>query len=255
MTKTTKYATATLILLVVAALSVGIGSAMRAPVGGIPLATITDNLLINPGFEDAFTERDAGEVKVAEGWEPWWLPGTRPEYKDASPYANRIHSGDHAQQFFTTYATHTAGIYQRVNVPVGSTLTFSAYVHAWSQFRSGAQGRYRMKIGLDPYGGVDPESSDIVWSDGGNAIQPYDGYTKLSIETLARSDRTTVFIWGQAEWAVKDNNGYVDDTALVAVSPEPPPTPPPAGLTEAEVAAIARREVIAVLREMVEGLE
>lgn len=246
MTKTTKYTSAVVVLLVVAALGIGVGSAMRAPPGGTPLTAIGDNLLLNPGFEGTFTERGAGEVKVAAGWEPWWLPGVRPEYKDAAPYSDRIHSGDHAQQFFTTYATHTAGIYQRVDVPVGSTLTFSAYIHAWSQFRNGSQGRYRMKIGVDPYGGIDPESPDIVWSDGGNAVQPYQGYTKLSVETLARSDRATVFVWGQAEWATQHNNAYMDSASLTATTPEPLPTPTPLPSGEIDydqIRAIIREEL------------
>ena len=31
----------------------------------------TINLLLNPGFEDGFSERGAGEVTVANGWFPW----------------------------------------------------------------------------------------------------------------------------------------------------------------------------------------
>jgi len=30
------------------------------------------NVLRNPGFEEGFSERGAGEVTVANGWEPFW---------------------------------------------------------------------------------------------------------------------------------------------------------------------------------------
>jgi len=31
--------------------------------------------LLNPGFEDGYSERGAGEVSVANGWHPFWQAG------------------------------------------------------------------------------------------------------------------------------------------------------------------------------------
>jgi hypothetical protein len=195
--------------------------------------------LKNAGFEGAWREVDGvHEVKVADDWHPWWhRSDVRPEYKIATKDvdANRIHGGRAAQQWFTTHATHTGGIYQQVqDVPIGNALVFTAWVQAFSRdddedWRT-SNGRYRMRVGLDPYGGTDPEASDVVWSD---VVQPYDAWTQVQVNTTARSDRCTVFLWGQAEWPVKHNNGYVDDCQLVYLAPEalppepPPPEPPP----------------------------
>jgi len=206
-------------------------------------------MLINGDFEGAFTERGAGEVKVAEGWVPWWHASMRPEYKraDHNVDATRIHGGYAAQQWFNSFAKHTAGIYQRVSgLAAGVDLTLSAWVQAFSRNDDAnwreSNGRYRMRIGIDPYGGADPESKDIVWCE---AVQPYDAYQRLEVTTKARSDRATVFVWGQAEWSVKHNNAYVDDVVLTVGEGAPPPVPPgePGDYpTRAEVHSIAMNE-------------
>lgn len=232
------------------------------------VATLAGDLaLLNPGFEGAFREVDGiTELKVASGWEPWWDPkATRPEYKRADLVVDprRVHSGSAAQQWFNNYATHTAGIYQRViGVPVGKTLVFETWVQAFSSGQDDfthSNGRYRMRIGIDPYGGLDPESPDVVWSNGGNAVEPYDAYQLLHVEALARSDRATVFVWGQAEWPLKHNDAYCDDTRLYVLddgsTPSPSPSPVPGGLTEEQVRDIVRQELAKAIRAWLATLE
>jgi len=221
--------------------------------------------LLNSGFEDGFSAYDdIAELKVADGWIPWWdEDARRPEFKAATLDIDprRVRSGNSAQQWFTLYDTHTAGIYQRVSgIPVGKTLVFEAWVQAFSSNADDfdqSNGRYRMRIGIDPYGGIDPESPDVVWSNDGSAIQPYDSYFYLQVETPARSDRVTVFVWGQAEWALKHNDAYVDDTRLYAVDGDgdPPSTPVPGGLTEEQIRAIVREELAAALRALADTLD
>lgn len=211
--------------------------------------------LLNGGFEGAFTERGAGELKVAESWTPWWhTTDTRPEYKPATLNvdATRVHSGQTAQQWFNTYAHHTAGIYQRVTgLASGCTLTLSAWVQAFTRNDDAdwrhSTGRYRMRIGIDPYGGTDPESTDIVWSE---TVQPYDAYQRLEVTTQAMSDRATAFVWGQAEWRFKHNNAYVDDVALSATEAEPTePGDPGDYVTASQAANIALTVAAGVLAD------
>ena len=128
--------------------------------------------------------------------------------------------------------------------------TFSSNEDDFSQ----SAGKYRMRIGIDPYGGLDPESPDVVWSNGGHAIEPYDEYQFLSVETVARSDRVTVFIWGQAEWALKHNNAYVDDVRLVAIG-DGTTLPPATGLTEEQVRQIVRDEMAKSVRAWADSLD
>jgi len=193
----------------------------------------TNNLLVNGGAElGGYYQDGVPQLFVAKYWRAWWHEtDTRPEYKIAE-YAidrHRIHSGTKAHQWFNNYATHTAGIWQRVDgLSVGRQLTLNGWVQAWSASHDNprvSDGKYRLRVGIDPYGGTDPESLDIVWSE---TVQPYDQYFELTVSTIARSDRATVFVWGQAEWPMKHNNAYVDDLSLVQEGePEPTPTPNP----------------------------
>jgi hypothetical protein len=191
--------------------------------------------ILNNGFEGGWREVDGiGELKVAGNWYPWWhASDTRPEYKIATvevdPY--RIHSGVQAQQWFNTYDTHTAGIYQQIlDLEVGRAVLLTAFVQAFTRnddtnWRE-STGRYRMRIGIDPYGGTNPESGDVLWS---GTVQPYDAYVPLAVEDVTRSDRCTIFVWGQAEWAFKHNNAYVDQVELWYTDDKVPPVEPPPG--------------------------
>jgi uncharacterized repeat protein (TIGR01451 family) len=198
------------------------------------------NLLVNPGFEDGFSERldpyapwegIRGELTVANGWELWYdnVPGQdgynfRPEYKpeDAHLYGGqRVRSGRFAQKFFTTYSTHTAGFYQRVPVPEGSEVTFSIWVQVWSSHHddpneSREPGNYRTYVGIDPFGDTDWQSEDIVWSE---PVLIYDEWVDLSITAVAQADHVTVFTKGAPEWRVKHNDSYWDDARLVTDLP------------------------------------
>jgi hypothetical protein len=219
----------------------------------------------NAGFEDGWREvNGVGELKVADHWFPWWHQSdARPEFKIASTSvdANRVRSGSAAQQWFNTYATHTGGVYQQVaDVPVGKRLILTAFVQAFTRNDDAdwrkSTGRYRMRIGLDPYGGTNPESQDVVWSE---VIQPYDDWFPLSVESASHADRCTIFVWGQAEWAFKHNNAYVDDCQLVYEDdkdqPEPPPPQPDDLKTATRAIATFARKVARAANELANRMD
>ena len=200
------------------------------------------NLLMNPGFEEGFSQRGAGEVEVANGWVPWWVQGTpdqtevgylrRPEYKPetARLYGyRRVHGGDYAQKYFTTYSTHVAGIYQQVSVRQGYRVTFSIWVQVWSSSGDNPDaikddGDYKVSIGIDPTGGVDGSSPNEDWS---APAKEYNHWMQLQVTAVARSATVTVFIRGAPLYRVKHNDSYWDDASVVASAPPlPPPTPP-----------------------------
>ena len=157
-------------LLLLALLTVGLLPAW-ADCPGTPLR--------NAGFEEGFSTRGAGEVEVANGWTPFWQDGPfadeglnrRPEFKaeDASRFGRRrVREGNWAQKWGNSYATHHAGIYQQVNVPAGSTVTLRAWAQAWSSSEDDPSvstgGKYTLSVGIDPTGGTDWTSPNIVWS-------------------------------------------------------------------------------------------
>ncbi|MFZ5918140.1 MAG: SdrD B-like domain-containing protein [Chloroflexota bacterium] len=198
----------------------------------------TVNLLLNPGFEDGFTERGAGEVVVANGWFPWWVQGTpdqtdvgylrRPEYKPevAALYGyRRVHGGEYGQKYFNTYSTHVAGIYQSVTVPQGYRVVFTIWAQVWSSSGNNPDeivdhGDYKVSIGIDPSGGGDGSSTRVVWSE---PVRVYNQWVQLEVSAVAQASTVTVFTRGAPVYRVKHNDSYWDDASLVAYAPPPPP--------------------------------
>lgn len=197
-----------------------------------PITYPAGNLLFNPRFEQVFSERDAPEVVVADGWQPWWQDGPgqaegfyrRPEYQPEDIYRHgprRIHDGAYAQKLFTTYATHNAGLMQQVNVMPGGRCTFCIWVQVWSSQYFDPEsvtepGNYRVWVGIDPYGGTDWRSPNIIWSP---PHMEYNTWMLLCVSAIARRDVVTVFTRGEPEFRVKHNDSYWDDASLVETAP------------------------------------
>ncbi len=219
------------------------------------------NLLANPGFESPYGKQccqpvpayppntPIDEVQVAAGWFGWWrdpsypdYPPTcgdsqagcvafhRPEWREASPFSNRIHSGGNAQKYFTFWSVHEAGMFQPVGgIRPGDRLQFTVYMHAWStstnDLVSSGQHTMALKVGIDPWGGTNPFSANIVWSAPSDA---YDFFAPFSVEAVAKSSQVTVFTYSRPVWPLQHNDVYVDDASLsVVAAPAPPPPPPP----------------------------
>lgn len=202
----------------------------------------TVNLLLNPSFEDGFSQRGAGEVEVANGWFPWWLQGTpdqtdvgylrRPEFKPELGRLfgyRRIHDGDFAQKYFTTYSTHVSGIYQQVSVHQGYRVVFSIWVQVWSSSGDNPDdivddGDYKVSIGIDPTGGVDGSSPNVIWSP---QVKEYNQWVQLQVMAVAQSSTVTVFTRGAPLYRVKHNDSYWDEASVIASAPPTPPPVPP----------------------------
>jgi len=228
------------------------------PVVRSPKHLLTDpagNLLVNADFESNYRrcpdpyDPGAGpkdELLLPEGWYPWYdkvpvcppeEPGCtlewynqRPEWKrwdeNTRPGPLRARSRPASQMMFNWSKTHTAGFYQQVSVPPQSWVTFSIWVQVWSNrisdpWESTLPGEYIVSAGIDPTGGTDWQSEDIVWSD---PVIHYDEFIQLDLTTQAISDTVTVFTRGAPKWAVRHNDSYWDDACLV-VSGRPTPSP------------------------------
>ena len=221
-------------LLVTLLILVPLGASAAPPAQG-------GNLLKNAGFEEGFSERGAGEVTIANGWEAWWIQGAedqsskgylvRPEYKPEDAWIftmRRVHSGRFSQKYFSTFSTHIAGIYQQVAVTRGSKVTFSIWAQVWSSTEVDADrcdgfGNYAVSAGIDPHGGNDGNSGNIVWTD---LVMSCNEWVHLSVSTVAQTDRVTVFTRGAPDFRVRFNDSYWDEAVLTAVAPTPTPRPP-----------------------------
>jgi hypothetical protein len=223
------------------------------------------NLLQDGGFEWAAPwpgQDGQGTVQIAQPWRAWWVgrPPTSvpkpyncadakdygcywavPEFKDVQKlaYAYRVHGGLQSQTYFTYGRMHWAGLMQKVgNIQPDTRLRFSVYLEAWMCYEwldcdygkvSDKPSDMHLKIGIDPTGGEDPFSPNIVWSPEQRA---WDQWVQFQVEAVARSDTVTVFTHSRADWdwARKNNDVYIDDASLVAlgVAPTVQPTKPAA---------------------------
>ena len=228
------------------------------------------NLLVNADFETSpFGMQDGiAEVMVAPNWRAWWVdvapsyvqkPSNcdeskkpecywmRPQFQEinASAYPNRVHSGFRAQKYYSQARMHEGGLYQRVTgITTGTTLRFSIFMQAWQCANIDACGKggirsdqpyaMHLKVGIDPYGGTDPFSSNVVWSPEREA---FDQWVEFAVQAKAQGDAVTVFTHSRAEfdWARQSNDVYVDDASL---SVGPAGTPAPAVVTPVTQPAI-----------------
>jgi LysM repeat protein len=231
-------------LALVVSFASGAGSVAAAPAADGP------NLLQNPGFEAPFNKQCCrtdlpadkpptviDEVQVAQGWSAWWLePGQdaahpttgspawhRPEWRSANCHfpicAPRVHSGDDAQHYFTFFSVHDAGVYQQVSgITPGDQLQFSIYMQAWSTNENIGPSQLTqnmgMRIGIDPFGGTDAFSPNVIWT---TPSDSFDAWALYTVQAAAQASTVTVFTRSTPYWGVQHNDMYVDDASLVVV--------------------------------------
>ncbi len=187
-----------------------------------------ENLLTNPGFEEPFVAQGGSPVRmVAQGWTPWHLPRTddMPDYANRQPvYAlatddePRIWEGEMAQLMYNnTWYTHIGGVYQVVeNITPGTELRFQVYVYVWSSAfsdreKSEDDGQVIVQVGIDPMGGTDPTSNNIVWSPG---LPQYDAYRPYSVIATAANDTVSVWVRSTVGKPVEYSYIYLDAATL-----------------------------------------
>jgi LysM repeat protein len=213
---------------------------------------VSVNLLADADFEapPPWPQQDGiGEVQVAPGWRAYYLDAPpkyvevpsncsdhphdapcfwmRPEFRDNTSFASRIHSGQRSQKYFSYGRMHEAGLWQQVRgIPIGARVRFSIWTQAWmcaDPDQCGEGGAHsdnpsdmHLRVGIDPLGGTDPFTPTVVWS----AERPaWDKWVQFQVETIAISDTVTVFTHSRAdwEWARINNDVYLDDANLVIV--------------------------------------
>jgi len=214
--------------------------------------------LVVPIDADVY-ETDIGNIFTPPGWVTWFKhdPGAwdQPEVRDAwaSQDERRARSGEKGILLFTFYRRHDAGFFQQVSVEPGQRLRLTAWAHAWSNSKDGPHaddGRwsegpgydagyllegsdtpedspgtpddwinFSFYVGIDPTGGTDPTSGNVVWGQGAHI---YNEYAQVpAVEAVAESDTVTVFLRSCTRWPFKHNDAYWDDAALVVVEDQP----------------------------------
>ncbi len=189
------------------------------------------NLLTNGDFEGEFETLEGSEPrKVAEGWMPWHLPAAAnsPSFANHNPNYDeetdriRLDEEGKAQKYFTLFATHQGGIYQEVDdLSSGTTYRFSIYAHIWSSSfdeldESENPGDVVLRVGIDPDGGTDGSSNDIIWSTAATFF--YDAYRQYAVIATAETSSITVFVESTVGEPAANNYIYLDDAVLEVAS-------------------------------------
>lgn len=185
------------------------------------------NLIYNCSFERGWLPIPLGEI--GEGWE-YYIETGQPAL-DHSTF-ERLH-GSTAQRIWTDGVPFTASIYQQVaGVEPGS-----AYIAAvdWAAISSSQEANIERKVGIDPLGGTDPASPNVIWS---AAIWEWGhDFSALRVSAVAQTATITLFVRVHVPSSAGTDEAFVDlvhmevDPRQPAATPTPlPPTPTPTPL-------------------------
>ncbi|MGD2147860.1 MAG: hypothetical protein PVH41_14280, partial [Anaerolineae bacterium] len=213
------------------------------PSDGVPYETDVGNIFTPPGWLTWFYHEPG----------TWDQPEVRDAWASNDP--QRVRSGEKGMLLFTFNRRHDAGFLQQVEVRPGAQLNLTAWAHAWSNHPveghedctdepscsagvgwelaflleeevpplngdawNDAVGNFSFMLGIDPTGGTDPYSPNVVW---GEIAHIYNEHHQVpAVEAVAQSQQVTVFLRSRTLWPFKHNDAYWDDVELVAVGGE-----------------------------------
>lgn len=169
---------------------------------------------------------------------PWskfgGFDGVFPSVANPSTYGVWARSESHFAGAMASYGQKDmAGCLQRVSVEPGKTYAASAWI--WTEnndgdpptpLNRGAASNTQCRIGIDPTGGIDPNSANVVWGPWGSSQNwqpPYEqlGYQQVNAmaEIPLTSSVATVFLQVNHKWSMAWNRTAFDDVTLQQVLP------------------------------------
>ncbi|MCC6484914.1 MAG: hypothetical protein IT209_08715 [Armatimonadetes bacterium] len=170
-----------------------------------PIRALAASGLLNGGFEEGF------DVGIAGGWrcigENHCWDSARLEEK-----LRRAHSGKSAQAIVAHGQWNVRlddAVAAQAAVQPGSEISFSVWTRADSEAKDTSVIR---RVGIDPTGGQDPESGNVVWSEPSSEMGIWQRQT-VTVQT--KGSIATVFAAANSEQSGKARNVfYVDDATL-----------------------------------------
>ena len=169
------------------------------------------NLISNCNF-DAFV--GAPPLQVPQGWTPWTTMGNPAFDQDnhgSSP-------GAPAQRIWSDGGAWTAGLYQQV------TVTADRGYRACIEWSAPGCEDIERKIGIDPFGGTDPLSPQVVW---GPSVWAVVRDADLHVSAYAQAQTITVFLWTHHPVSHGQDQVFLDSVILVEDPSVAPPAKPP----------------------------
>ncbi len=145
-------------------------------------------------------------------------PANGPEYWPGGEEI-RAPEGSYFLADATEYWWHNGGVFQRIAATPGEPIMVAAKSFV---LQSPPPEYYHIDsnnfIGIDPYGGIDPMSPNVIW-------QPYylpqGEWADIGLTTTAKSSNVTVFLYIQQRWALNLHSHGIDNVRI-----EPPANVP-----------------------------
>ena len=118
-----------------------------------------------------------------------------------------IYQGLNAVRWCSQDRPFDAGLRQTITVPnPNGTIT----VEVWGLVETAVDNNLTLRIGVDPTGGDNPDSPDVVWT---TAAAPTD-FTQLSVSSLAQGNTATIFLRGTLNTADVVGTAVWDEITL-----------------------------------------
>ncbi|MGD2040128.1 MAG: hypothetical protein PVH11_04835 [Anaerolineae bacterium] len=180
------------------------------------------NLTVNCNF-DTFSDRGGG-ILTPDGWAPWVAMGS-PAF-DVDNHGSA--PGAPAQRIWSDGGSWTAGLLQQVPVTPGKGYT------ARIDWAAPSVPDIERRIGVDPFGGTDPLSPQVVWgpSEWAEVRMP-----NLYASAYAETNLLTVFVWTHHPRSYGADEIFLDAVTLI----EDPNMPPRATATPVPSPTATRR--------------
>lgn len=214
---------------------------------------MTWEIVFEDSFEGGFYDKDGiGELTCPNGWEPAWEDGpqssqgylVRPEYdaEDLEGGDSRVKSGRYGAKIAAASATINAVLHRRIAVEPGMNLEATAFVQYYTHHPDGSEAGLAMQVGIDPHGGADFLSDEVVWGEWHGQDDPddWDGTTwrLVAVQATAASANVTVFLHAANRWRSRTSAAFFDDVQVKGEGGGGT-SPPPSGALEEMVAEIA----------------
>jgi hypothetical protein len=155
-----------------------------------PCALDPHNLVYNGSMGGAYNSKYG---TVANGWTPFVLSKINPGFR----WVNNVQIDPNGSQQIFWGDKFDAGVYQQVpNLTPGATYWFRLGYSLATRFDGGDQrgNSIGRKIGVDPLGGVDPKSANIIWGpdlmDGNVAVNR----PEMTMAFVARARIATIYL-------------------------------------------------------------
>ncbi|MGB9626442.1 MAG: immunoglobulin domain-containing protein, partial [Phycisphaerae bacterium] len=164
--------------------------------------------LQNLGFEGGFTNG------AGNGWTKFIKAGSEGTNLSFSDETTEKHGGAHCQEIYSHDVNNDGGVYQRFSSTPGQPYTIKTWFKVYSPQGTGIAEGF---LGIDPYGGTDPNSPNVQW-----LSKPYEYWSQKPWTGIAQADYITVYLRGRSTKTPEKNKTayvWIDDIEIAPGAP------------------------------------